>query len=100
MVPNHQRCYQTLTSYISHLTSHISHGHISHLVAQIKNSYGNRENARSYERAAGHVIGKAILFNFCFLLFLLFFFMFLTLAKIPNPLCSSQLRLKYNYRHP
>jgi len=51
---------------------------IEQLIAKIKNSYGDRENARSYEMAARYVIGKVILFNFCFfisLLFLLFFYL-------------------------
>ncbi len=43
------------------------------VIGKIKNSYGDKEGARSYDMAVGCVIAKVVLFNYCFLISLLFF---------------------------
>jgi len=46
---------------------------IEQVIGKIKNSYGDKERAKTYDMAAKSVIAKVILFNYCFLISLLFF---------------------------
>ena len=46
---------------------------IEQVIGKIKNSYGDKENAKYYQMAEKWAVAKVVLFNWCFFLSLLFY---------------------------
>jgi len=64
---------------------------LSRLLGKIKNSYGDKENAKSYDMAVKYVIAKAVLLNYCFLISFLYIYLFKLLLRrlVARSVCTK-----------